>query len=482
MKQFLLFLMICSCTLPLCAQTIQSNLVKDQDAQKYYYLDGISLSMDLEVRPGRKEYDSLDFPLYILLRNNTAEKLKKNTDTITATVNINGHNDTIDLTLDEDLDPDSATILHMPFHIARDLLNNSLIINVKQINGMDENNLCSKIIRLNGDSVSDNWCCSRFDAYLFDRYAYDSYVVSPSKDTLYFFAENTYDIHLIPYAIIVGPNSKIPGKTPGIWSGYQKPVGNLIIPRLVYYYSLYYLSEMLPVTKIEGSAFYDCDSIISIDMPNTIEYVGDVFKGCTRLEAITIRAKNPPKTNSGTFSGVDSNITLTVPCSAITAYQSAANWSRFHNIKGFFEYKLTAVPGNASLGTVEILQKPLCENPQAVIQAFPNEGQRFSRWNDENRDNPRTVTVTSDTVFKAIFLPVGVEETEEVLHSIFSEPGKIVISGLKQQEIIEVYNVMGQIHFRGVAQDAVVIPVSSCGIYFVRIGNNAVRKIAVTMP
>ena len=39
----------------------------------------------------------------------------------------------------------------------------------------------------------------------------------------------------------------------------------------------------------------------------------------------------------------------------------------------------------------------------AVLTATPNEGYRFLTWNDGNMENPRTVTVTSDTTFMAIF-------------------------------------------------------------------------------
>ncbi|MBR4229171.1 MAG: T9SS type A sorting domain-containing protein [Bacteroidales bacterium] len=41
------------------------------------------------------------------------------------------------------------------------------------------------------------------------------------------------------------------------------------------------------------------------------------------------------------------------------------------------------------------------------IAATPFEGYRFTEWADGSRDNPRTVQPTSDTVFTAIFDPVG---------------------------------------------------------------------------
>ncbi len=43
------------------------------------------------------------------------------------------------------------------------------------------------------------------------------------------------------------------------------------------------------------------------------------------------------------------------------------------------------------------------EGAEVVITAIPNEGYRFVSWDDENTDNPRTITVTSDSTFVAIF-------------------------------------------------------------------------------
>jgi hypothetical protein len=44
------------------------------------------------------------------------------------------------------------------------------------------------------------------------------------------------------------------------------------------------------------------------------------------------------------------------------------------------------------------------QGEQAVLTATPKRGYRFVRWKeDDNTDNPRTVTVTQDTLFTAVF-------------------------------------------------------------------------------
>jgi hypothetical protein len=43
------------------------------------------------------------------------------------------------------------------------------------------------------------------------------------------------------------------------------------------------------------------------------------------------------------------------------------------------------------------------ENTAATIEAIPNTGYRFIQWNDGNKENPRTITLTQDTSFIATF-------------------------------------------------------------------------------
>ena len=461
------------------AQTVTTNAFKKDG--KFYYIEDNYFLFEHEVRPGRKTPDFTMFPLYVLLQNNKENLLRKQTDTITIIVSINGHCDTFDLTLDNDLAPDSMEILSVPLKMAYDVLENSCyFMDVETARGMDDNWLCTKVVSLNGDSVSDNWLCNKFIVCINDIYAYDFYEVSPSKDTLFYFAENTYDIQQIPYAVLVGPNSTLPRNATDIWAGYQKPVGELIVPELVHCYSLYFGPMIVPVTKIYGTAFKDCDSVTSVDLPSSIEKIGgNVFNECTRLKSVTVRSKTPPSIGSSTFAGVDSNCSLHVPCSALADYQSSAYWSRFRQIEGFFDYKLTAVPKYDYLGSVEIVRKPVCGYPLAVIKAVPNEGYRFKQWENGERKNPRTVTVTSDTVLTAYFQSVDVEEPTEPVPMVHSENGVIMITNLQQQETIEVCNLLGQVCFRGRAQDVLAIPVSTSGLYFVRIGKKLMRKVAV---
>ncbi len=54
------------------------------------------------------------------------------------------------------------------------------------------------------------------------------------------------------------------------------------------------------------------------------------------------------------------------------------------------------------------------ENTKVTLTATPNDGYLFDKWNDGNKDNPRTVTMTKDLTLKALFQkkeePVDPEE------------------------------------------------------------------------
>jgi len=65
-------------------------------------------------------------------------------------------------------------------------------------------------------------------------------------------------------------------------------------------------------------------------------------------------------------------------------------------------YTITVVSANEEYGTVTG-SGTYAEGDEAIITAIPNEGYMFVSWNGDNTDNPRTITVTSDSTFVAIF-------------------------------------------------------------------------------
>ena len=67
-------------------------------------------------------------------------------------------------------------------------------------------------------------------------------------------------------------------------------------------------------------------------------------------------------------------------------------------------YTITVVSDNPTMGTVEG-GGSFAPGTRTTIRAVPNEGIRFTRWQDGNTANPRTITVTGDCTYTAYFEP-----------------------------------------------------------------------------
>jgi hypothetical protein len=74
------------------------------------------------------------------------------------------------------------------------------------------------------------------------------------------------------------------------------------------------------------------------------------------------------------------------------------------------------------MGSVSRIQTD-CTNNTAIIAATANTGYCFVQWNDADTNNPRTVTVTQDTAFTAIFdVETGIADIEASIISLYPNP------------------------------------------------------------
>ena len=83
---------------------------------------------------------------------------------------------------------------------------------------------------------------------------------------------------------------------------------------------------------------------------------------------------------------------------------------RDYTINAYFEVNTYSVSASGEHGTVELGGDGLTTDGQhgkyggpVTFTAIPDEGYYFVKWNDNNTDNPRTITVTKDTVLTATF-------------------------------------------------------------------------------
>ena len=156
------------------------------------------------------------------------------------------------------------------------------------------------------------------------------------------------------------------------------------------------------VTVIFSGAFYGCSGLTSVTIGTGVTFIGDwAFYGCSGLTSIKCLASIPPSIRDNSFQNISATCTLTVPCGSLEAY-TASDWNTYFatRISEDLSFELSVSANNETYGNVAF-EAQSCE--VAIITATPNDGYEFTAWSDGNTENPRTVSLTSDTAFMAIF-------------------------------------------------------------------------------
>jgi len=152
------------------------------------------------------------------------------------------------------------------------------------------------------------------------------------------------------------------------------------------------------LTAIGDRAFFECTGLTSLFLPGSLTSLGaNAFYKCTSLTSITCEATTPPSCNAS-FARVDKTIPLYVPEASESAYKAADGWKDFTNATAIIVHKtLDAFPHNQDHGSVEVT---------VTVTAVPQPGYRFDHWQDDNTDNPRTLTLDDSAILEAFFVVV----------------------------------------------------------------------------
>ena len=280
-----------------------------------------------------------------------------------------------------------------------------------------------------------------------------------------------------------------------------KPETSYIIPNSVttigydaFYGSPNLTSITIPntVAKFRERAFCHCQGLTSITFPKSvksIEYAA--FLDCTSLTSITSFNLVPVKIELGVF-GVPQTCTLTVPTSAVSAYQSANVWKEFNIIGGGI--LVNPVANNSQYGTTTgdgLYQ----QGETATVTATAHENCKFVKWTksgaEVSTENQYTFTVTEDVELVAIFEEnVGVEEETRSIASLRVYPnpttGELIINNEQlTMNNVEIFDVMGRPVGENlrvcpeIGQSETVINISHLpsGIYFIRIAGKTVKIV-----
>lgn len=158
------------------------------------------------------------------------------------------------------------------------------------------------------------------------------------------------------------------------------------------------------VTTIGGGAFRNCHSMTSVTIGSGVTSIGRyAFAGGDHIIQMTCNAIVPPTVSDvNAFNNVFRGIPLYVPTASLSSYQVAYGWREFTNFIGISNYTITATSANPSMGTVTG-GGSYADGATATLTAMPNSGYHFVRWQDNNTQNPRTITVTANATYTAYF-------------------------------------------------------------------------------
>jgi len=238
------------------------------------------------------------------------------------------------------------------------------------------------------------------------------------------------------------------------------------------------------VTSIGVGAFRECRGLLSVTLGSGVVIIGDyAFAGRTRLPSIVSKATYPPICSSSTFEGIPSYCTLTVPCGSLPYYSVQSPWDTLFPLKQEdcrTEYTLIVESADPTMGYV-VGGGTALNGDTVVICAVGNPGYRFLRWQDNNTDSVRTVTVTGNATYTAYFAEtVGIEDVADGEGvRVWSFDGRIHVVGAEGMDV-NVYDILGRrVSGKRKVESGKLELAVPVGVYLVRIGDLPARKVVV---
>ena len=192
------------------------------------------------------------------------------------------------------------------------------------------------------------------------------------------------------------------------------------------------------ITEIGNRAFQGCSGLIAVTIGNGVNNIySNSFRGCTNLTYLTVgsgvetiedlafidcnmlshiisKATTPPEIASSNVFPYPNECSLTVPCGSLGAYTDQMNrWYLLFNPR-IDEDIVFAFSVSANDDAFGIVSNEALSCSVRKITAIPFDGYEFVSWNDGNTSNPRTINITNDTSFVAVFATIGSSALQEV--------------------------------------------------------------------
>jgi hypothetical protein len=117
---------------------------------------------------------------------------------------------------------------------------------------------------------------------------------------------------------------------------------------------------------------------------------------------------------------------------------------------------------------------------EVTIAAQPFAGFGFRGWSDGDTNRERTIVVTEDASYLAIFYDmVGIENVEIPDYSVSVEQNNIQIGGVSQRKIA-VYDISGRrIAYIDKSPETFIVTVPATGVYLIQVEGMRARKVVV---
>ncbi len=164
------------------------------------------------------------------------------------------------------------------------------------------------------------------------------------------------------------------------------------------------------ITSIGGHAFANCDSLETLIIPASVTNIGEAGINSGSLLEIHFRSVTPPNaTNYGAsypqYFPFNPQATLYIPCGSLVAYSSGFSYAASYvSFVEEYPYYLTTATADTAMGIVEVLIEPDCASPNAVIYGRSNPRYIFDHWSDNTTQNPRSISVSSDSIIVGYFV------------------------------------------------------------------------------
>ncbi|MBQ5779187.1 MAG: leucine-rich repeat protein [Paludibacteraceae bacterium] len=155
------------------------------------------------------------------------------------------------------------------------------------------------------------------------------------------------------------------------------------------------------VTSIKDGTFFGCTGLTNVTIPNSVTSIGySAFSGCTGLTSVTI-GNGVTSIDFYAFEGCTGLTSIIVSCEKYDYFKEKI--SRYSSIVyGNCTFEIAAKANNEDYGTVTG-NGVYNYAKNITLTATPNDHYHFVKWDDGNTQKTRTVHVTQDRTFTAVF-------------------------------------------------------------------------------